>query len=206
MARLVARVGSRSAIVSSQLFKIGEDGQSQFAAESIAAKLERGRRVRSDVDGALLGFDEKLPQGADAEGVIRVFLVPFHLQAVFWTHLPVLRRSHRPISDVPSEGLKQRVDQRLANVGFVDAGSEEDLAVGGEVLTQLRNLVFALVNGHIVSVGRHWRWRAGRASASESNTRPRKRLLPAPQLPATPPAAFHRCQFPPPFDILEPPV
>ena len=40
---------------------------------------------------------------------------------------------------------KEGVDQRLADVGFLDAGREKRLPVGREVLAQLGDFLFALV-------------------------------------------------------------
>ncbi len=72
--------------------------------------------------------------------------MPFHVQAVFGNDFPVLGRSQGLVAYVPREGFKDGVNQRLADLGFVDAGGEKCLAVGSEVLTEPPNFFFALLN------------------------------------------------------------
>ena len=145
MAGLVAGPRARGAIVYAQFLEVGQDGQGNLGAPAVAAKLVGRGGVGADVDAALLGFDVELRQRADAEGVIRGLLLALHVQAVFGNDFAVLRRGHGRVAHVPAQGLEKRVDQRLADVGFLDAGSEERLPVRGEVPAQLCDFLFALV-------------------------------------------------------------
>ena len=47
--------------------------------------------------------------------------------------------------DVPTPGHEERVDQRLPDVSFLDAGSQEQLAVRFEIPAQLGDVVFPLI-------------------------------------------------------------
>jgi len=99
----------------------------------------------SPIDTALLGFDIKFRQCADAEGVVGRLLLAFDVQAVFGDDLAILRRGHGGVAHVPAEGFEKRVYQRLADMGFLDSGGEERLAVIGEVAAQPGNFIFALI-------------------------------------------------------------
>ena len=63
----------------------------------------------------------------------------------FRDDLTVLGCGHRGVTHIPAKGLEKRVYQRLADMGFLDAGGQEGLAVIGEVPAQLGNFIFALV-------------------------------------------------------------
>jgi hypothetical protein len=54
-------------------------------------------------------------------------------------------RGHGGIAHVPAQGFEKGIDQRLADVGFLDSGGEECLAVIGEVLAQIGDCIFASV-------------------------------------------------------------
>jgi hypothetical protein len=56
-----------------------------------------------------------------------------------------LGRRHGGVAHVPAQGLEKRVDQRLADMGFLHSLSVEGLAVIGEVPAQLGDFIFALV-------------------------------------------------------------
>ena len=106
-----------------------------LGAPSVAAKLVGRGGIGDDVDAALLGFGVKLRQRADAEGVIGGLLLAFHVQAVFENRLrSIAGRPSPAVADVPAQGLEERVDQVLADVGFLDAGGKERLSIGREVL------------------------------------------------------------------------
>jgi hypothetical protein len=47
--------------------------------------------------------------------------------------------------DVPTQGYEERVDQRLPDVSFLDAGSQEQLAVRFKIPAQLGDVVFPLI-------------------------------------------------------------
>ena len=64
---LVFFVGLDAAVVNGQLLEVGQNAQRQLGAPGVAAELEGGRDVVADVDRGFFGFDEKLPQTADAE-------------------------------------------------------------------------------------------------------------------------------------------
>src|SRR5260370_20250621 len=103
VARLLARAGPHGAIVNGKFLKVRENGQCEFVAPPVTAKLERGGRVSADVDTALLGFGVELRQGADAESVIRGLLLPFHIQTVFGNNFSILWCSHGLVADVPAK-------------------------------------------------------------------------------------------------------
>ena len=106
--------------------------------------LGRGR-IGVDVDAALLGFNVKLRQRADAESVVRRFLLTFHVDTVFGNDFAVLRRGHGGVANVPAEGLKEGVDEGLADVGFLDAGGEKGRTIPGKVIAQRGDFVPALL-------------------------------------------------------------
>lgn len=75
----------------------------------------------------------------------RVPLLAFHIQTVFGDDFAILGCGLEVVAHVPTKGLEKRVYERLADVGFLDSWGEEGLPVSGEVLTQLCNFIFALV-------------------------------------------------------------
>src|SRR3990167_2785081 len=107
MARLVARSGPRSAIVNGQFLEVGQNGQGDLGAPSVAAKLVGRGRVRADVDAAFLSLGEKFRQGTDSEGVIGSLLLAFHVQAVLGNYFTILGGVPLPVAHVPAQGFKE---------------------------------------------------------------------------------------------------
>ena len=98
-----------------------------------------------DIYPALLGFRVESWQRAHTKHIVRGLLVPFHVQAVFGDHLPILRSDLGRIPNIPTKGLEQGINERLPNVGFLDPRGKERLAVNGEVTAQLGDFIPALI-------------------------------------------------------------
>ena len=106
-ARLLSRARPHGAIVNGKFLKVRENGQREFGAPSVPAKLERGCGVRANFCTALLGLSVKLRQGTDAESVIRGFLLPFHIQTVFGNDFSITAAQSLTCCRRPSQGLQR---------------------------------------------------------------------------------------------------
>ena len=142
-------LGSRpsGAIVDAQLLEVGQDGEGHLCAPAVAAQLIGRAGVGVDIDTAFLGLGVKLGQGADAESVIRGFLLPFDLQTVFGNNFAVLQRGHGRVAHVPAQGFEKRIDQTLADMGFLDAKGKEIITVVGKVFAKLGDFLSSLIEG-----------------------------------------------------------
>ena len=85
----------------------------------VTAQLVGGVDVVLDVDGGFLGFDVELALATDLEGVIGGFGGAFDLEGVLDDHLAVFGGEVVFVVHVPAEGFKERVEELLAQLGFV---------------------------------------------------------------------------------------
>jgi hypothetical protein len=72
-------------------------------------------------------------------------VLPFDIQAVFGNDFSILGRNHRLVADIPNQGFKEWVYERLPHVRFLDAGCKKCDPIRGEVSADLLNFFLALI-------------------------------------------------------------
>src|SRR3972149_5622576 len=72
----------KAAVVDGQLFEVCQDGKGKLGTPGISPQLIGRTGLVFYIDGGLFGFEEKFPDTADAEAVIRRFRCPGTLDSV----------------------------------------------------------------------------------------------------------------------------
>ena len=91
-----------------------------------------------DIDGGFLGLHEEFALPADLEGIVGRFGYAADLQGIFDDHIAVIQRVAVLVVDVPPEGLKERVEEFLPELGFVVLAGAIGVAVSLEGATNWR--------------------------------------------------------------------
>ena len=111
--------GRVQAVVDRELFKIRQDRQREFGRPGIAAKLIGRTEIGFQIDGGLLGFEEKFARAADTETIVGSFSVSADLDSIFMDNIFVRLGVTLLIRDIPPERFKERIEKLPAQLGFV---------------------------------------------------------------------------------------
>ena len=130
-------VRAGAAIVDRQLFEISQDRERQMGVPGVTAQLVSWVDVVTDVDRRFFGFDEEFAGGADAESVVGGFERALVLEGVFVDDLAVLGGEVGAIVHIPTEGFKKRVEEFLAELGFVVATGAVELTRVAEAVDEV---------------------------------------------------------------------
>ncbi len=108
-----------------------------MSVPGVTAQLVGWVDVVADVDGRFFGFDEEFAGGANAESVIGGFDRALVLERVFVDDLAVLGGKVGAVVHVPTESFKKRVEEFLAELGFVVATGAVELTRVAEAVDEV---------------------------------------------------------------------
>src|SRR5262249_55043995 len=107
------------AIVDSEFLKVGENRQRKLAGPAVAPQLVGGGGIVLDVDRRFLGFEKELLGAADPKTVVGGFGHPADFDCVFVNDILIGFGIALDIVHVPAEAFEERIDEFLAQLGFV---------------------------------------------------------------------------------------
>ena len=107
------------AIIDRKLFKVREDTQFQPGVPGIPAQLERRLRIILDRYRRLLCLDDKLPDPADPERVIKEVRLPAYLDRVLMSNLLIRLRKPLPVINIPPQRPEERINELPAQLRLI---------------------------------------------------------------------------------------
>lgn len=107
------------AVVNGEFFEVGEDGEWQFCAPGVTAKLVSGVWVGFDIDGRFFCFEKEFSGASDAEAVVGSFCGGADFDSVFVNDFFVGWRPAVFVGYIPAECFKKRVQKFAAELSFV---------------------------------------------------------------------------------------
>ncbi|HPH34153.1 MAG TPA: hypothetical protein PLU94_01530 [Methanoregulaceae archaeon] len=107
------------AVVDRKLLKVGQDGEREAGIPCIPANLKGRTGIILDIYSRFFCFDNEFSGAPDPEGVIDKFCGSSNSNRVFVRNFFVEFRVALCIVNIPSEGLKERIEEFPTQSGLV---------------------------------------------------------------------------------------
>ena len=107
------------AVIDSKLLKVCEDTQFQPGVPGIPAQLERRLRIVPDLHGRLLRLDDKLPNPAYPERVVKEVRLPTYPDRILVRNLFIRLGMPFLVIDIPPQRPEERIDELPAQLRLV---------------------------------------------------------------------------------------